>query len=232
MLKKRPITKIYEKRRKEENYCYINKLPYKTIDFVLALEDAHFFNHPGYDIEALKRALKRNIREKRIVFGGSTITQQLAKNLYFKFEPKIFRKLCELMVAIQIEKNLNKIEILELYLNVIYYGNNIYGLYDASRFYFNKDYYDLNVNQIFFLICLLSAPTTANPLLNPDIFVRIRNKKICQVLWLNDDKKYVEIIKNHTEDNLDEELQKQTISKNLEIKMINEKYGYKYKLDK
>lgn len=227
LVKRRPIKDLYEKRRNEDNYCEFDKLPYKTIDFALALEDARFFYHPGYDIEAIKRAFKRNLKAKRILFGGSTITQQLAKNLYFSFEPYPSRKLAELFIAIYIEKNLNKTEILELYLNVIYYGNDQYGLYDASKYYFNKNYQDLSVNQLFILMCLLSAPTTANPLINPEMFVRIRNKKICQVLWTGDDKKYIGIIRGYGPDNLDPELQIHDINSNIKIKMINEKYGAK-----
>lgn len=223
----RPIRKLYEKRKNEDNYSEFSKLPYKTIDFVLALEDARFFYHPGYDIEAIKKAFKRNIKAKRIKYGGSTITQQLAKNLYFGFKPYPSRKIAELFISIYIEKNLNKVEIFELYLNVIYYGNGQYGLYDASKYYFNKNYQDLSVNQIFFLICLLSAPTTANPLANPEMFVRIRNRKICQVLWIGDDKKYISIIKGYGQDNLDPELIVHNNIPNMEIKMINEKYGAK-----
>lgn len=224
---KRPITHLYNKRRQEENYCEFNKLPYKTIDFVLALEDAHFFAHPGYDIEAIKNAYRRNIKARRIIFGGSTITQQLAKNLYFRFEPRISRKLSELFITIYIEKKLSKIEIFELYINVIYYGNNQYGFYDASKYYFNKNYQDLTVNQTFFLICLLSAPTTANPLVNPTLFVRLRDKKICQVLWIGEDKKYIDIIKGNDINNLDPELQKSNQNISKQVKMINEKYGAK-----
>lgn len=227
LVNQRPINYLYDKRIKDGNYCYFDRLPYKTIDFSLALEDARFFYHPGYDIIAIKKALRRNLKEKRVVFGGSTITQQLAKNLYFRFEPNLFRKISELMISIYIEKKLSKIEILELYLNVIYYGNDQYGLYDASKYYFNKDYTELTVNQTFFLICLLSAPTTANPLTNPEMFVRIRNKKLCQVLWTGDDKKYISLIKGYDINNLDPELQLNNRTPSKQIKMINEKYGAK-----
>ena len=227
LISKRPISYLYNKRKQEENYCEFNKLPYKTIDFVLALEDAHFFSHHGYDIDAIKNAYRRNIKARKMIFGGSTITQQLAKNLYFKFEPRISRKLSELLISIYIEKKLSKIEILELYLNVIYYGNNQYGFYDASKYYFNKNYQDLTVNQSFFLICLLSAPTVANPLVNPETFVRLRDKKLCQVLWIGEDKKYIDIIKGNDINSLDPELQKSNENISKQVKMINEKYGLK-----
>lgn len=225
LTKKRPIKALYDKRKSAGHFCSYDKLPYKIIDIVLSLEDAKFFKHNGYDLIAIKNAFFRNIKQKRIVFGGSTITQQLAKNLYLSFKPFFFRKLSELFLSLNIEKNLTKIEILEMYLNIIYYGNNQYGIYDAADYYFNKNCEDLTVNQSFFLICLLSAPTAANPLKNPNMFTKVRNKKIGQVMWIGEDKKYIHIILDHNTENLDEELVKHEVIVDNKAKMINEKYN-------
>lgn len=221
---KAPIENIYKSRKLSGNFCNYYDLPYKTIDFLLAFEDSHFFEHKGYDLNAIKNAFWFNIRTKQIKHGGSTITQQLVKNLYFKFDHSFVRKLCELFVSIHIERKLTKIQIIELYLNIIYFGNEIYGLYDASKYYFDKNYKELTVNQIFLLLSFLSAPTTGNPYNNPDIFISLRNKKVKQVLWIGADKEYPKEIINYNENNLDPELIKRPISKT-EIKMKNEKYG-------
>lgn len=227
LITQRPIEHLYKRRSSESNYCKYNEWPYKTIDIVLALEDARFFNHHGYDIDAMKRAFRRNLRERRVVFGGSTITQQLAKNLYLNFDRQISRKLIELFISIYIERKLSKIEILELYLNVIYYGNNQYGIYNASKFYFNKECRDLSINQIFLLLCTLSTPTVANPLVNQEKFFKIKNTKLCQVLWTGNDKKYISLIENYGPDNLDPDLQKHDIINNDNVRMSNEEYGPK-----
>ena len=227
LITQRPIEHLYKRRSSESNYSKYNEWPYKTIDIVLALEDARFFNHHGYDIDAMKRAFRRNLRERRVVFGGSTITQQLAKNLYLNFDRQISRKLIELFISIYIERKLSKIEILELYLNVIYYGNNQYGIYNASKFYFNKECRDLSINQIFLLLCTLSTPTVANPLVNQEKFFKIKNTKLCQVLWTGNDKKYISLIENYGPDNLDPDLQKHDIINNDNVRMSNEEYGPK-----
>lgn len=221
---KRPIRNIYNERKAEGHFCNYYDLPYKTIDFLLAFEDRNFFIHNGYDIQAIKNAFWFNIKSKSIKHGGSTITQQLIKNLYFNFKQRFSRKICELFISIYAEKKLSKIEIIELYLNIIYYGNEVYGLYDASLYYFNKKYQDLSVNQIFFLLSFLSAPTAANPYTHPNRFVAIRNKKVNQVLWLAPDRNYRKIILKKDIENLDPELIKRDVDK-LNVKMVNEKYG-------
>lgn len=192
---KRPAGKLYEMRRAEGNFCEYNRLPHKIIDYVLAMEDNAFFSHKGYDANAIKRAFKKNLQQKKIVMGGSTITQQLAKNLYYRFDRRLFRKLSEFFTALHIEKHLDKTEILELYLNVIYYGHGIYGLYDAAHFYFNKDYQDLDVAQAFCLICILPSPAKINPLTDQRSYIIMREKKIKQVLWIGDEMHYVSLIR-------------------------------------
>lgn len=224
---KRPARRLYEKRKADGSFCEYNRLPRKTIDFVLAMEDIKFFYHNGYDAAAMKRALRLNLQRRKIVMGGSTITQQLAKNLYYRFEPTLFRKISEFFTALHIEKNLSKTEILELYLNVIYYGNGIYGLADAARFYFDMEYHELDVSQTFCLLCMLSSPTAANPLTATEVFARIRDRKVGQVLWLGDEKKYAAQIKENSDSLFDAAVKKHGKPQLGKAVMINEKYNRK-----
>lgn len=228
LLNKRPIRYLYNKRKNDGNYSYYYDLPYKTIDIVLALEDRNFFTHNGYDLEAIKNAFLFNFKVKKITIGGSTITQQLAKNLYLSFKQTFFRKLTEFFITLRIEKELDKTEILELYLNIIYYGNEVYGLYNAAEYYFNKRYQDLTVNQLFLLLSFLSAPTAGNPYTNPDIFLKLRNKKVKQVLWLGQDRNYAKKISSYDIDCLDPELVIHETN-SYDIKMKNDKYGTIYR---
>jgi membrane peptidoglycan carboxypeptidase len=108
-------------------------------------------------------ALCTNIGAKKIVYGASTITMQLAKNLYFRFTHSFLRKAAEIIIALALERKLGKERILELYINIIYFGNGVYGISDAARFYFSKPVADLSLNQMFMLACMPSAPTIIHP---------------------------------------------------------------------
>lgn len=221
---KRPIRKLYDKRIAEGDFCKYSALPHKTIDCILAMEDINFFEHKGYDPKAIQRAFQKNLKQKKIVMGGSTITQQLAKNLYYKFDRHFFRKFSEFFTALYIERNLSKTEILELYLNVIYYGNGIYGLNNAARFYFDKDCPELDVTQLFCILALLSSPTEANPLSNQEAFYKLRNKKVSQLIWLGKEKEYVQLITDNSDGIFDYAIKKHGIQTMGKPIMINEKY--------
>ncbi|WP_304431257.1 biosynthetic peptidoglycan transglycosylase, partial [Romboutsia ilealis] len=108
--------------KSKENYTEISELPQTYIDAVLSVEDHRFYKHNGIDIIAIWRAIVNDIRKMEFIEGGSTITQQLAKNIYFTQEKKVKRKIAEVFMAFKIEKNYKKDEILELYINTICFG--------------------------------------------------------------------------------------------------------------
>ena len=130
---------------------------------IIAVEDARFYSHNGIDHRALIRALITNFRTKKIVQGGSTITQQLSKNLFFSFERNWVRKIKELLVAFQLEVTFGKEQILEAYSNQIYFGSGAYGVEEASQTYFNSRARDLTLLQAAMLAGLPNSPNNANP---------------------------------------------------------------------
>jgi 1A family penicillin-binding protein len=136
--------------------------PYFT-KAIIAVEDSRFYGHSGIDHRGLVRALLTNIRKKRIMQGGSTITQQLSKNLFFSFERNWVRKIKELLIAFQLEATFNKDQILEAYCNQIYFGSGAYGVEEAAQVYFKKRAKDLTLLQAALLAGLPNSPNNANP---------------------------------------------------------------------
>ena len=133
------------------------------IKAIIAVEDARFYSHSGIDHRGLLRALLTNIRKKRISQGGSTITQQLSKNLFFSFERNWVRKIKELLISFQLEATFNKDQILEAYCNQIYFGSGAYGVEEAAHVYFRKRAKDMTVLQAALLAGLPNSPNNANP---------------------------------------------------------------------
>ncbi len=136
--------------------------PY-LIQAVLIAEDEKFFQHEGFDWESMRKALETNIRRRRIVFGGSTITQQLAKNLFLSPERSLVRKLREAAIAYKLERDLSKKRILELYLNVVEWGPGIYGAEAAARVYFHKSASELELAEAIRLASVLPNPHRFSP---------------------------------------------------------------------
>ncbi len=133
---------------------------------VILSEDARFYSHKGVDYDALKGALKKNLEVGRYVQGGSTITQQLAKNLFLSREKSIIRKIKEIIIAFLLERVLSKTRILELYLNAVEFGPLVYGINNASQYYFGKHPSALNPLEASILASLLPSPRIFNPLRN------------------------------------------------------------------
>lgn len=125
---------------------------------VIAAEDAHFYQHNGFDWQAIQYSFEKNLAEGRYVRGGSTITQQLAKNMFLSKNKTIWRKFREALITQEIEKNLTKNEILERYFNVVQFGKNIFGVKRAAQFYFKKHPSELTLNESVFLVFLLPSP--------------------------------------------------------------------------
>lgn len=142
---------------------------------IVAAEDAGFFTHAGVSVKGIVRALYRNLLSMKLVEGGSTISQQLAKNLFLSSERTLSRKIKELLLTLKIEKNLSKEEILELYLNQIYFGNGVYGIKSASRLYFGKDPRELSTAECALLASLPRSPSLYNPYTEAERVMRRRN---------------------------------------------------------
>lgn len=145
----------------------VKDLPPHVTNAVLAIEDRRFYNHFGMDIKGVGRAFVVNIMRGGFVQGGSTITQQLAKNLFLSRERTIKRKIQELMLAFQLERELTKDEILSAYLNRVYLGGGAYGIDAAAKVYFNKSAKELNLKEAATIAGLLKAPSRYSPSANP-----------------------------------------------------------------
>ena len=150
-------------------YVPIDMLPRHLVHAVLAIEDRRFFSHFGVDPVGLGRAVMANLRAGRVVQGGSTITQQLAKNIILNSERTLWRKLGELVLALWLEARLSKPDILELYLNRVYFGFGAYGVEAASRRFFDKSARDLTMAEAAVLAGLLKAPSRYSPAWNPNL---------------------------------------------------------------
>ncbi len=155
--------------KKEESFTSIDDISLTFVNAMVAVEDRRFYQHKGIDIIGLGRAIKKNIKEKSLVEGGSCITQQLAKNIYFMNDNTLSRKAAEIFAAVEIEKKFSKKEILELYFNVIYYGSGYYNIYDASQGYFNKEPYNLTDYEATLLAGIPNAPSVYSLNNNPDL---------------------------------------------------------------
>src|SRR3989338_5705826 len=171
------ITKVYSNDGQVIGEFYIerrivvpySKIPPHLVKAFLSAEDAMFFQHKGVDYWSILRAFYRNISAGKIVQGGSTITQQVAKSFFLTPERSITRKIKEALLAYKIEKNLSKDQILYLYLNQIYLGNGAYGVQAAAETYFGKEVQNLNLSEAALLAGLPKAPSKYSPYHYPDI---------------------------------------------------------------
>ncbi|QUO31870.1 biosynthetic peptidoglycan transglycosylase [Coprococcus sp. AF21-14LB] len=151
------------------NYTKLEDLPETYVKAVLAVEDKRFYRHFGIDLIATCRALVNDIKAMAPVEGGSTITQQLAKNQYFSQEKKVTRKIAELFMAFKMEQSFTKDQILEMYVNSIFFGNNYYCVGDASIGYFGKLPAQMNDDECTMLAGIPNAPSVYNPVVNPEL---------------------------------------------------------------
>ncbi|MBS7662319.1 penicillin-binding protein 1A [Pseudomonas lalucatii] len=142
-------------------------IPADFTNALLAAEDDNFANHYGVDVTGLLRAATQILKSGQIQSGGSTITMQVAKNFFLSSERSFSRKINEILLALQIERELSKDEILELYVNKIYLGNRAYGIEAAAQVYYGKSIRDLSLSQMAMIAGLPKAPSRFNPLVNP-----------------------------------------------------------------
>jgi penicillin-binding protein 1A len=152
----------------------------------VAIEDRRFYEHSGIDLEGIARALAADVQAGRVVEGGSTITQQLVRNLYISREVTFERKLIEACLAVRLNNRRSKAWILENYLNTVYYGNHAYGAQAASQTYFSKPAWKLTLGQAALLAGLTQAPSVYDPLNKPASALRRRNQ-VLQAMLANGD---------------------------------------------
>lgn len=153
------ITQAVQNIRADEEFVKFDELPQFYIDAVISVEDRRFFKHNGISVKSIIRAALYDIKTKSLEQGGSTITQQLAKNVWFSQEKKIERKFAEVWAAFDLERALSKNEIFELYVNTIYFGSDYYGIGEAARGYFDKEPSELSDYECAMLAGLPNAPS-------------------------------------------------------------------------
>lgn len=158
-----------------ENYVSYSQLPKVYVEAVVSVEDRRFWDHGGVDWIAICRAAVNDVKAWDLVEGGSTITQQLAKNLMFTEEKEFERKFAEVFAAFEIESNYSKEKIFELYVNTIYFGSGYYGIYDAAMGYFGKAPWELSESEAVMLAGLPNAPSSYSPDVNPQLAVERMN---------------------------------------------------------
>ena len=152
-----------------KNFTEIEDVPEIYLDALVAVEDKRFYSHKGVDIISICRAILTDIKEMELVEGGSTITQQLAKNTYFTQKKELIRKIAEVFMAFEYENELSKEEILELYINTCYYGDGYYSIADAADGYFDKKVEDMNTYECTLLVGIPNAPSVYAPTKNPEL---------------------------------------------------------------
>lgn len=153
----------------KENYTEYEELPTVYVEAVVSVEDKRFFRHMGMDPIAIGRAVLHDLQAGAYVEGGSTITQQLAKNLYFSQEKQLTRKVAEVFVALDLERSFSKEEIFELYVNSIYFGDGYYDVCSASIGYFGKEPIDMTEYESTLLAGIPNAPSRYAPTKNPEL---------------------------------------------------------------
>ncbi|MBM3319876.1 MAG: monofunctional biosynthetic peptidoglycan transglycosylase [Candidatus Eisenbacteria bacterium] len=159
--------------RKEQRWVPLRQISPHLVNAVIVNEDATFYEHRGFDVHELKESIRKNWREKRFARGASTITQQLAKNLYFGSEKSLRRKALEAVTTVRLERTLTKDRILELYLNVIEWGPGVYGAEAAARHSFGLSASDLTPRQAALLASAIPSPRRMNPA-DPGPYLRKR----------------------------------------------------------
>lgn len=189
VLKETSLEEKINEIRNKEDYTKIEDVSPDFLNAIVAVEDHRFYKHNGVDLISTVKAIFTNVKASSYVTGGSSITQQLAKNMYFSQEKKMVRKIAEMFMAYNLEKNLSKNEILELYINNIYYGSGYYSVYSASMGYFNKKTSELTLDEASLLAGIPNAPSIYSLDVNPTL-ARQRQKQVISAMkeynYIND----------------------------------------------
>ena len=154
---------VDEKIKNIPHYVTLDKMPFLLTQAIVAVEDTRFYTHKGFDFIGIARAVLVNVEAGEIQEGASTITQQTVKNLFLTNDQTFTRKAEELILSMNMEKNFDKDKILEIYLNVIYFGSNFYGIYDAAQGYFGKEPSELTIAECAMLAGVPNAPSLYSP---------------------------------------------------------------------
>jgi len=177
----KPLEVAVEEIYNKENYTYYEEIPEIYFNALVAVEDRRFYTHNGFDIIGSLRALYNDIKAKKYLEGGSTLSQQLAKNMYFPLDYTLNRKIAEIFMALKIEREYSKEQVLELYVNGIYYGSGYYNIYDASKGYFKKAPKDMNDYECTLLVGIPNAPSVYSLDVNPEL-AHQRQKKVLSTM--------------------------------------------------
>ena len=170
-------TKVMEI-KKDYTFIPSAELPEDYLKAVVAVEDRRFYSHGAVDIIGIARAIFTNVKNQALQEGGSTITQQVAKNMYYINQDNVVkRKIAEAFTAYELEKNYSKDDILELYVNIIYFGDGYYGVSEASQGYLKKDAREMNLAESTMMAGLPNAPSVYAPTVNKDL-CKSRQKKV------------------------------------------------------
>ena len=181
------IANVFHKQNR--SYARFDEIPPRVVEALVAIEDTTFFEHSGVNIDAIFRAFIKDIKARKMVEGASTITQQLVKNRLLTREKKLSRKIKELIYSYKVEHALTKQQILERYLNEIYYGHGYYGIKTAADGYFHKKLSDLTLKEMAILVGLPKAPSTYAPTKNYEISMGRANRVITRMHtlgWIDD----------------------------------------------
>lgn len=198
------IAKVFEENR---IYAKYEEIPPRLIEALVAIEDTSFFEHDGINIDAIFRAIVKDIKTRSLKEGASTLTQQLIKNTMLTREKSLKRKFKEAVLSYEIEYRLSKEEILERYLNYMFFGHGYYGIKTASQGYFHKDLDELNLKEIAILVGLPKAPSTYDPTRRLDLSLSRANRVLNRMYnlgWISKDEyeKYVDFIPEIFDDTL------------------------------
>ena len=163
----KPLNEVILEMKSRDSYAEYSEIAEFYFDAVVAVEDRRFYDHSGFDFIGTARAVVNDIKARRFNEGGSTISQQLAKNLYFPADNSPERKVAEIFMAVKIEKEYSKQQVLELYANAIYFGSGYYCIKDAAQGYFGKTPDLLDEYEASMLAGIPNAPSVYSPAVNP-----------------------------------------------------------------
>lgn len=147
-------------------------MPEDFLDAVISIEDNRFYNHSAIDVKSIFRAVLVNIKDQEFSEGGSTITQQVAKNVFYNQKKELTRKVAEAFTAFDIEEQYSKRDVLEIYVNINYYGSGYYGIYDACKGYLDKEPEDMTLAECALLAGIPNAPSVYSPKENKDLSIK------------------------------------------------------------
>ncbi len=182
-IKIQPIADKVSDIKNDYYFVSIDEVPKDYLNAIIAVEDHRFNEHGAIDIIGIARAVVTNITSGKLQEGGSTITQQVAKNLYFLEEDNVVRrKIAEMFMAIELENKYSKDEILELYINTIYFGDGYYGIKQACKGYLNKEPIDMNLAESTMMAGIPNAPSAYAPTVSATLCMERQNKVISSMI--------------------------------------------------